>query len=141
MTALSAATPAVSQNTGSLDPGRESVNDCRARLAHDFVLGIRSSRTTDRADNYVLVDQWNAASRRNDSIESEQIVEMHKVDTVLEDFRWTPEGHGCSRLVLRNLNRGEHRAVHSLEGNQVATGIGYCNIHFPVPLLSLCHGG
>jgi hypothetical protein len=48
---------------------------------------------------------------------------MHKLDAVLEDLRWPPEGHGCSRLVLRNLNGGEHRAVHSLEGNQVTTGI------------------
>jgi hypothetical protein len=27
-------------------------------------------------DNIALVDQWNTASRRNDSIEREQIVEM-----------------------------------------------------------------
>jgi hypothetical protein len=56
---------------------------------------------TDCTDNHPLVDQWNAASRRNDSIEREQIVEMHKLDTVLDDLRWPPEGHGCSRLVLR----------------------------------------
>jgi hypothetical protein len=64
---------------------------------------------------------------------------MHKVNAVLEDLRWAPEGHGRSRLVFRNLNRGEHRAVHSLEGNQVATGIGYRDIHLPIPIPRLCH--
>src|SRR5271170_4938432 len=125
----------------SFDPRRELVNYCRPCLAHDFVLGIRASRTTDCADNRAPVDQWNTASRRDDSIEREQIVEMHKVDAILEDLRWAPEGHGCSRLVLRNLNRGEHRAIHSLEGNQVATGIGYCDIHLPIPLPGLCDSG
>ena len=57
------------------------------RLAHNFVLRIRASRTTDCADNSTKVDQWNAASRRDDSIEREQIVEMHKLNTVLEDLQ------------------------------------------------------
>src|SRR5271154_2029294 len=99
------------------DLRRDLINYCRPCLAHDFVLGIRASRTTDCADNIALVDQWNAASRRNDSIKREQIVEMHKLDTVLEDLRWPPEGDSRSRLMLRNLNGGEHRSVHSLEGN------------------------
>jgi hypothetical protein len=43
--------------------------------------------------------------------------------------------------VLRNLNGGEHRAVHSLEGNQVTAGIAYGYVHFPIPLSGLCHSG
>jgi hypothetical protein len=112
-----AAPPSAFSSSVSFDPRRELINDCRPCLAYDFVLGIRASRTTDCADNHSLVDQWNTASRRNDSIEREQIVEVHKLDTVLEDLRWPPESHGCSRLVLRNLNGGEHRAVYSFEGN------------------------
>ena len=50
------------------------------------------------------VDQWNAAARRDNSIEREQIVEMHQLDAVLEDLGWAPEGRGCSRLVFRYLN-------------------------------------
>jgi hypothetical protein len=115
------------------------VNYCRACLADDLVLGIRASRTIDCADNDLLVDQWNAASRRNDSIEREQIVEMHKLDTVLELLRFAPEGRGCSCLVLGNLNGGKHRAVHSLEGDEVAAGIDYRYVHLPIPLLRLCH--
>src|SRR5258705_7879844 len=118
---------------------RELVNYCRTCLADDLVLGIGASRATDCADNYPLVDQWNATSRRNDSIEREQIVETHQLDTVLEDLGWAPEGRGCSCLVLGNLNSGKHRAVHSLEGNQVTAGIGYCDVHLPFPLLRLCH--
>ena len=133
--------PKVFPRSESFDAHGELVNYRRPCLAHDFVLGIRASRTTDCADNIALVDQWYAASRRNDSIEREQIVEMHKLDTVLEDLRWPPEGHGCSRLVFRNLNGGEHRAVHSLEGNQVTAGIGYCYVHFPIPFLGLCRRG
>jgi hypothetical protein len=116
----------------SLDRHWESVHYCRSCCAHDLILGIRAAGTANRADNIALVDEWNAASRGNHSIEREQIIEVHQLDTVLEDLRWPPKGHGCSRLVLRNLNRGEHRAVHALEGNQVAAGVGYCYVHFPI---------
>jgi hypothetical protein len=111
------ANPALFSKPLLFDPRLELINYCRACLAHNFILGIRASRTTDCADNIALLGQWNAASRCNDSIEREQIVEMHKLDTVLEDLRWPPEGHSCSRFVLRNLNGGKHRAVHSFEGN------------------------
>jgi hypothetical protein len=65
-----------------------------------------ASRTTDCTDNHPLVDQWNAASRRNDSIEREQIVEMHKLDTVLDDLRW-PSGR--SRLLAPCAPQSEWR--------------------------------
>jgi hypothetical protein len=49
-----------SRKVGSLTPSfarrLESVNYCCACLAHDFVLGIGASRTTDCADNVALVD-------------------------------------------------------------------------------------
>jgi hypothetical protein len=89
---------------GSIIPSLELINYGRARLADDFVLRIRASRATDCADNRPLLDQRNAAARRNDAIKGQQIIEVHTLDTVLEDFRWTPEGRGCSRLVFRNLN-------------------------------------
>src|SRR5208282_6115356 len=85
---------------GSFVPCRHLVDYCRACLANNLVLGIRSSRTADCADNHPLFDQWDAASRGNDSIEREQIVELHKIDTVLEDLGWATEGHGRSRLVF-----------------------------------------
>jgi hypothetical protein len=83
---------------------RDLVNYCRACLADDVVLGIRASRRADYADNHSMVDQWNATARRNNSIEREQIVETHQLDTVLEDLCWAPEGRGCLRLVFRYLN-------------------------------------
>lgn len=98
-------------------------------------------RTTDRANDDALVNQRNAASRRNYSIEREQVIEMHQLDSVLEDLGWSPKGYGCSRLMLRNLNGGEHRAIHSLEGHEVATGISDGRVHFPVELPGLCDGG
>src|SRR3984885_11520396 len=124
---------------GSFVCCRKLVDYCRACLADDLVLGIRASRTTDCADNQPLFDQWDAASRGNDSIEREQIVEMHKVDTVLEDLRFAPEGRGCSSLVLGNLNGGKHRTVHPLKGDEVAAGIDHRYVHLPIPLLRLCH--
>jgi len=51
-----------------------------------------------------LVDQWNATARRDNSIEREQIVEMHQLDIVLEDLGWASEGRGCPGLVFRYLN-------------------------------------
>ena len=86
-----------------------------------------------------LFDQWDAASRRDDSIEREQIVEMHKLDTVLELLRFAPEGRGCSCLVFGNLNGGKHRTVHSLKGDEVAAGIDHRYVHLPIPFLRLCH--
>ncbi len=79
-------------------------NYCRACLADHLILRIGTTRTTDCADNLALLDQWNAAPRRNDSVKREQIVEMYKLDTVLEDLCFAPESRGCARLVFRNLN-------------------------------------
>src|SRR6202030_152466 len=93
--------------------GRQLVDYRRSYLADDLVLRIRAARTTDCADNSALLDQWKAASRRNDSIKGEQVVEMHEVDAVLEDLGFAPKGRGCSGLVLCNLNRGKHRAIHA----------------------------
>src|SRR5208337_2641262 len=101
---------------GSFVLCRQLVDHCRACLADDLVLGIRSSRTTDCADNHPLFDQWDATSRGNDSIEREQIVEMHKLDTVLEDLGFAPERRGCSSLVFGDLDGGKHCTVHSLKG-------------------------
>jgi hypothetical protein len=66
---------------------------------------------------------------------------MHKVDAILEDFRWPTEGDGRSRLVFRYLNGREHSAIHSLEGNQVTTGVGYSYVHIPISLLGLFPSG
>src|SRR6202451_2574397 len=96
--------PDVFPRYGSIVPRRALIDYCRACLAHDIVLGIRASRTADGADNRPLLDQGNAASRCYDPIERQQIVEVHKLDTVLEYFRWPSEGRGGSRLVFRNLN-------------------------------------
>src|SRR5580698_4222238 len=98
---------------------RELINYRRACFADHLILRIGTTRTAHRTDNLALLNEWNAASRRNDPIERQQIVKMHKLDTVLEDLGRTPERRGCPRLVLRNLHGSEHGAVHSLKGNQV----------------------
>src|ERR1700678_51005 len=97
--------------------GGSWLNYCHACLADDVVLGIRASRTTDCANNHPLFDQRDAAPRGNDSIEREQIIEMHKLDTILELLRFAPEGGGCSGLMLGNLNVGKHRTIHSLKAH------------------------
>jgi hypothetical protein len=88
-----------------------------------------------------MVNQWNAASRRNHSVERAQLVEMHKVDTVLEDLGRAPEGRSCSSLVFRYLNGGQHRTVHSVKDDKVPAGIDHRYIHLPIPLLRLSHSG
>src|SRR5271154_2352209 len=87
-----------SMPTGSFVACWDFVNYCRACFADDLVLGIGAPRNTYCANDRAFLDQRNAAPRRNDSIECEQIVEMHKVDTILEDLRRAPEGRGCSSL-------------------------------------------
>src|SRR5580704_12606081 len=119
------------QGRASTISSRSHIDYCRARLAHAIALGTCAPRTTDSSDNSPLFDQGNATSRRNHPIEREQIVEMHKVDAVLEDLGWAPEGCGCPRLVFRDLYGGKHRAVHSLKGNQVTTRIRDRDVHFP----------
>jgi hypothetical protein len=58
-----------------------------------------------------------------------------------KNFGRAPEGRASLRLMLRNPNGGKHRAVHPLEGNQVATGIDHCDVHLPIPFLGFCHSG
>src|ERR1035438_3470167 len=83
----------------SFDPRREFVDYRRPCLAHDF---DRASRTTDCADNHALVDQSNTASRRNDSIEREQIVEVHKLNrkTFVGRRKVTAARAPCSAISL-----------------------------------------
>src|SRR4029077_18165513 len=83
------------------------------RLADDLVLGIRAPGDADCANDRAIFNQWNAAARGDDSIEREQIVELHEIDTVFEDLGGAPECGGCASFVLGNLNGGEHRAVHA----------------------------
>jgi hypothetical protein len=33
----------------------------------------------------------------------------------------------------------QHRAIHPLEGNEVAAGVDRRDVHFPIAFLSLCH--
>jgi hypothetical protein len=54
---------------------------------------------------------------------------------------FAPEGRGSARLVFRYLNRGKLCSVHSLESNQVATGVDHGNVHFPIPFPGLHHRG
>src|ERR1700733_595131 len=87
---------------------RDCVNHCRACLANDLVLGIRASRNTDCANDRAILNQRNTAARGNNSVKCEQVVQVHKVDTVFEYLGWAPEGRGCPCLVLRNLNGRKH---------------------------------
>jgi DNA-binding NarL/FixJ family response regulator len=48
---------------------QELVDYSRACFADDLVPGIRATRTTDCADKRPLVNQWDSAARRDDSIE------------------------------------------------------------------------
>jgi len=58
---------------------------------------------------------------------------------VFPDLGLTAESRGRARLVFRDLNRGELRPIHPLEGHQVTAGIDHGNVHLPVSLLRLCH--
>ena len=51
------AAPSLFSRSALFDPCRVLINYCRPCLAHDFVLGIRASRTTDCADDISLDDQ------------------------------------------------------------------------------------
>src|SRR5215472_15666036 len=61
-------------------------------------------RTSDRADQLTVLDQWNAAARRNDSIQRHQVIQLVDLDTVLEDLGFAAEGRSRSRLVFGDLN-------------------------------------
>src|SRR5712672_3290215 len=50
----------------------------------------------------------------------------------------TPPTSSGAGLSLRNVDRGEHRAIHPGEINQVAVGINHGNVHFPIPFLGFC---
>ena len=117
------------------------MNYISARFTYNLVLRVRASRNTDRTDDYTVVDQWNSASGRDDSVESEQIVQMAEIDAVLEDPGTAAEDCGRSGLVLRDLNRSGHRTVHSLEGDRIATGVSYRYVHFPPSFLRLGDSG
>jgi hypothetical protein len=92
----------------------------RPCLAHDLVLGICASRTTHCADNIALVDQRNAAARRNDPIKRESPEQVHAnvlvvpsdggselvlasgPQALILEMAWTSDGRG---LVANTVQR------------------------------------
>src|SRR2546430_3990230 len=75
---------------------RRSLLDRRgADLAGDFILRAGAAGTADRADQLAAFDQRNAASRGDDSIEGDEVIEA-VLDSVLESLGFAPEGRGRS---------------------------------------------
>src|SRR3954454_6609965 len=97
-----------------LSPCSRWLNCCCARLGDHLILRIGAPGTTDCANNLALLDQRDAASRCNHSVERQQVIEMHHIDALLKDLGWATKSGGCSRLVNRDLNGGKHRAIHPL---------------------------
>ena len=48
-----------------------------------------------------MLDQWNAAARRNDSIQRHQVIQIIGLYAVLKDLGFAAEGHGCDRKASR----------------------------------------
>src|SRR5215472_8406578 len=61
-------------------------------------------RTSDRADQLTVLDQWNAAAGSNDSVQRHQVIQIVDLDTVLEDLSFAAEDCGRARFVLGDLN-------------------------------------
>jgi hypothetical protein len=61
------------------------INYCRACLDY-LVLRIGTSRRTDRANDFAPLDQGNAASERDDSVECEQ--PESAIATFIFEFRF-----------------------------------------------------
>src|ERR1700675_3220309 len=77
---------------------RSLLDGCGADLAGDFILRTGAAGTADRADQLDTLDQGNAASRADDSVESDQVVEAVDLNAVFENLGFSTEGRGRARL-------------------------------------------
>ena len=96
--------------------------------------------TTNGADQLTVHDEGNAAAGCDNSIESNSIIKVGELDAALKDLGFAAIKRRRTGLVFRNINGGELRSVHTLEGNEVAAGIDYGGIQLPVVLIGLSHG-
>ena len=92
-------------NHAAIAASQALLNDCRACPADYLIQVIGTPRTSDRADQLTVLDQWNAATRRNDSIQRQQVIQIVDLDTVLEDLGFAAEGRGRPRLGIARCRR------------------------------------
>src|SRR5579863_10422246 len=90
----------------------------RAGGAGYLVLRTCAARAAYRADQLAVLDQRNAAARRDHPIYGQDIFVVGLLDGVLEDFRRPSKARRRARLVFGDGDRSELRAVHPREGDE-----------------------
>src|SRR6185437_7541322 len=81
-----------------------------AGLAGDAILRAGAAAAADGADELAVLDQREAAFRRNDAVQEGDIA-MAALDGVEEHLGRAAERRRGVRLVLRDLDRGDLRVV------------------------------
>src|SRR5215471_7212849 len=117
------------------------VDERRTCRADHLILRPGAPRTTDGADDLAAFDQRDAAPRRNDVIQAQDVFEIELLHHVLEDLGRTAVLGRGARLVLGDWDRGELRIVHSQEGDKIGARVDDRDVHRPASLAGLRGGG
>src|SRR5215472_9120015 len=112
-----------------------------AGLARRLVLRARATGAPDSADDPAAFDERDTTAGRDHSIERHHVIESIRLNGVLPRLGLAPERDGGACLVLGDRNRGELCAVHTLEGNEVASGVHHRDVQLPLVLFRLGDGG
>src|SRR5262249_28834621 len=117
------------------------VDERRTCVADHLILRPGAARTTDSADDLAVLDQRDAAPRRDDVIEAQDVFEIELLHHVLEDLGRTAVFGRGARLVLGDRDGGELRIVHSQEGDQIGARVDDRDVHRPTLLAGFRSGG
>src|SRR5580704_17615611 len=112
----------------------------RAGRARDLVLRAHAAGTADRADQFAVLDQRNAAARAHDVVDRQDIFIIIFLNCLFEGFRRATEFGRGARLVLGDGDRAELGAVHAPQGDEIGPGIDDGHVKRPAVLLGLGSG-
>src|SRR5580693_7352792 len=112
----------------------------RGGAADDLVLRSGGAGAADGADELAVFDQRDTAARGHNVVEGRNVGDapLHRV---LEEPRRPAEFCGRARLVFGDADRGELRAIHAREGDEIAAGIDRGDVQLPAALVGFGDGG
>src|SRR5271170_5293754 len=110
----------------------KNLKSCCARLGDRVILFAGAAADADGADYFSVLLEWDAAGEDHDlavvgGVDAEELISRLRVRG--EIFCGDVEGTGGPGLFDGDVDGAEPRVVHADVGDEVASGVGYGDVH------------
>src|ERR1700676_2514168 len=119
------------RTAGLIVTGGTLFHQVGASLAGGSILIARTTAATDGADQLAAFDQRPAAGRGDKRRIERRHVGMASLEGVVESARLTTVARCSAGFALGDVDRGELRAIHAREVDEVAVGIDNGDVQLP----------